>query len=211
MKGSLVGGRVGEVGILIIDDDRASQAALRHILDSEGWRVNVVPLVSQGLAKLSTGDWTLLIVNVALTDLESPAFITFKELAQSDVGSPGQKRVRVLFLVPMLVGAVAQPLLERERLPYVLKPFHLHDFLEKISDLLLEAQAIRQPIRQMKPGITQEDRRKKERRAGKGRQTAMFSSRKDYQMTEEEIAEYENQEQEDRKKRQKKKEELGTL
>ena len=200
-----------EVGILIIDDDRESQVALRHILDSEGWRVKVVPLVSEGLGELSTGDWTLLIVNVALTDLESQAFITFKELAQSDVGATGHKRVRVLFQVPALVGAVAQPLLERERLPYVLKPYHLHDFLEKVSDLLLEAQAIPQSIRQMRPDITQEDRRKKASRASKGRQTSMFSSRKDYEMTEEEIAEYEREEETERKKREKKEEEMGKL
>jgi DNA-binding response OmpR family regulator len=201
---------VEELGILIIDDDEFSQAALRQILDSEGWRVRVAPLVSQGLAELSSGTWTLAIVNVALTDLDGPAFATFKELGQSDVAAPGRKRLRVLFLVPTLVASQAQPLLERERLPYVLKPFHLHDFLEKISDLLLEAQAISKPIRQMQAEPLASERRQKERRSGKDRRpSAMFASRADYQMTEEEIAEFEKQEQEEveRKKRSKREKE----
>ncbi len=199
-----------EVGILIIDDDEVSQAALRQILDSEGWRVRVAPLVSQGLAELSSGTWTLAIVNVALTGLDGPAFATFKELGQSDVAAPSRKRLRVLFLVPTLVASLAQPLLERERLPYVLKPFHLHDFLEKVSDLLLEAQAILKPIRQMQAEPLASERRQKERRSGKdSRGSAMFASRADYQMTEEEIAEYEKQEEEERKKRSKRGKESG--
>jgi PleD family two-component response regulator len=32
-----------EVRILVLDDDIQSQGALRQILDSEGWRVRIVP------------------------------------------------------------------------------------------------------------------------------------------------------------------------
>jgi len=32
-----------QVGILILDDDAQSQGALKQILDSEGWRVRMVP------------------------------------------------------------------------------------------------------------------------------------------------------------------------
>src|SRR5256885_3924678 len=67
--------------------------------------------------------------------------------------------VRVLFLVPELAAPEAQPALEHEQLPYSLKPFHLHDFLEKVSDLLLETGAIPQPIRRV--------HRSEERRVGK--------------------------------------------
>jgi DNA-binding response OmpR family regulator len=204
---------VSEVAILIIDDDVDSQRALRYVLDSEGWRVRVAPLVSEGLAELANRDWTLVIVNIAMTDLGSPAFNTLRELAQADADAATGKRVRVLFLVPELVASQAQPLLEVDRIPYVLKPYHLHDFLEKISDLLMEAQAIPQPIRQMRAEpVAKERRPQKDRQPAKERrQVTMFASRKDYQMTEEEIAEYERQEEEERKKKQKKKEELGNL
>lgn len=196
------------VGILIIDDDKDSQMALRQVLDSEGWLVRVVPLASQGLEALASGEWTLVLVNVAMAGVKGPLFATLRDLAQADADLAGapRKRARVLFLVPELAAKQAQPALEAEGLPYVLKPFHLHDFLEKISDLLLEAQAISEPIRQMRieQGSKQRPQQRGQHPSRDRRQTKMFASRDDYQMTEEEITEFEKQEEEERKKKQKK-------
>src|ERR1700729_3239829 len=50
---------VPEVGILIVDDDGASQSALKNVLDSEGWRVRIVPEVTLALNELATGSWNL--------------------------------------------------------------------------------------------------------------------------------------------------------
>ncbi len=202
------------VGILIIDDDVDSQQALRHVLDSEGWSVHVVALASQALTELARGNWSLVIVNVALTDLQGPLFTTLKELAQvsyyptegeGETPVEGGQKIRVLFLVPLLAAKEAQPVLEREGLPYSLKPYHLHDFLEKISDLLMEAGAITQPIRSM--GLSSAGPERRRKRAARGRRSTMFASREDYQMTEEEIAEFEKQEEEERKKKEKEKKE----
>lgn len=187
-----------DIGILILDDDEQGQAALWHVLDSEGWRVRVVPLVQEALAELARSNYTLVLVNVAMTGLSGPLFTTLKDLTQV-APEAGKPRVRVLFIVPELVAEHAQPLLEREGLPYVLKPFHLHDFLEKVSDLLLEARAISQPIRQVRQEAGTE-RRRTERRTSEDRRLTMFASREDSQMTEEEIAEFERQEAEQRKK-----------
>ena len=219
---------MAEVGILIIDDDIVSQRALKNVLDAEGWRVRIVPLASHALSELASGGWNLVIVNVALTDLRGPVFAILKELSQADCiapleepsappgpngnGSsaaesgqpppPPRKRLRVLFLVPLLAAKAAQPILEQEGLPYSLKPYHLHDFLEKVSELLLEAGAITEPIRSMQDFAA---RKKRQRSQGSrtSRRGAMFASREDYQMTEEEMAEFERQEEEDRKKREK--------
>ena len=189
------------VNILVIDDDEASQSALRHVLDAEGWQVTVVPLAREGMARLAGGDWKLLIVNVALADVQGPMFEMLKELTQA-APVPGKPRVAVLFVVPELLAPIAKPVLEAEQLPFVLKPFHLHDFLERVSDLLLETQCISEPIRQVKLSQTPGERRKaKERRDGFDRRTSsMFASRKDYFMSEEEMAEYEKQEAAERKK-----------
>lgn len=200
-----------DVHILILDDDEDSQLALRHILDSEGWRVKVVPRMSRGLAELASGEWTLVIVNAALTDVQGSTFEIFRDLAQADVASETRKRVRVLFLVPMRIGKLVQPELERQQLPYLLKPYHLHDLLQKVSDLLMEAEAIPRPIRRTKL-LASKDLRPKERSPGKhGREVSMFASRKDYQMTEEEILEYEREEEEARKKKQKKEKDLERI
>jgi two-component system, cell cycle response regulator CpdR len=201
------------VGILVVDDDRSSQTALRELLDSEGWRVGIVPLASQALPELAGGDWSLVIANISLTGLDGPLFTTLRVLAQAAPIEDGHKRARVLFLVPEVAAAIAQPVLERERLPYVLKPYHLHDFLERVSDLLMETSSIEAPIRHVRPdfaalGASRKLGRAEREKGGQritARATNMFASREDYQMTEEEIAEYEKQESAESLRRKKKK------
>lgn len=187
-----------DVGILVIDDDLQTQSALAHILHTEGWRVSVVPLVRQGLEELAKAEWSLVVANVAMVDLSGGPFETLTALARSS-SEPGRRRVRVLFLVPELAAPGAQPVLEQLNLPYVFKPLHLHDFLERVSDLLIEAGALREPIRRMR-GESSTERKQKARQKREKRPTEMFASREDYYMTEEEIAEYEKQEAEEQKK-----------
>jgi len=69
---------LAKIGILIIEDDEANQSALRQLLDSEGWRVHVVPLVKQALGELSSGEWSLVIVNIAMIGLTSPVYLTVR-------------------------------------------------------------------------------------------------------------------------------------
>jgi hypothetical protein len=102
--------------------------------------------------------------------------------------------------------------LEKVRLPYVLKPFQFNDFLEKVSDLLMETDALSKPIRRVRHDASAAERKRKETRAGhesavrQGRRdTSMFAKRDDYVMTEEEIAEYEKAEKEEQEQRKKKK------
>lgn len=201
---------MNDVGILIVDNDITSQGALKHVLGSEGWRVEIVPLASEALAQLATGAWNLAIVNIAVADVRGPLFSILRELSRVEPAHPEpppekpSRLFRVLFLVPMPVANHVQPFLEQEGLPYSLKPYHLHDFLEKVSDLLQEAGAIAEPIR----GISGFSSLKKRPRAGHpsrdGRGQSMFASRDDYQMTEEEIADFERQEAEERKKKREK-------
>jgi len=99
--------------------------------------------------------------------------------------------------------------LERDRLPYIVKPLHLHDFLERVSDLLMETSAIAAPIRKVQYMSRSVGRAKtSSEKATQGRQTQMFTARDEYQMTEEEITEYERQEQEETQ-RKKKKRDIG--
>ena len=207
---------VARIGILIIDDDVASQSALRQILDSEGWNVRIVPLISDALHELSSGEWSLVIVNVSMTGLSGPVYLTLKELALAPAVEQGMVRARVLFLVPELASSEAQPILEKERLPYVLKPFQFNDFLEKVSDLLMETDALTNPIRRVRHDASAAERKRNETRAGhesairQGRRdTGMFAKRDDYVMTEEEIAEYEKTEKEEQEQRKNKKQPQG--
>jgi CheY-like chemotaxis protein len=234
---------VSDVGILIVDNDVVSQRALKHVLDSEGWRVRIVPTAAQALPELASGAWNLAIVNVALVDVKGPLFAILRDLAQADeqnematrseqeaqasadeqagavktdpraepevaVSELPRPRFRVLFLVPMTEAPKVEPILEQEGLPYSLKPYHLHDFLEKVSELLVESGSMEQSLR----GIGEFKRaktRKRARGARDSRRNTMFASREDYQMTEEEMADWERQEEEERKKREKEGKERG--
>ena len=89
-----------------------------------------------------------------------------------------------------MTGSAYVKTLERERLPYVARPFHFHDFLEKVSDLLFEVHAIAVPLRQ----VSYEFGGARKKKAEASRNNSMFSSRSDFSYTEEEVAEYERQE-----------------
>jgi DNA-binding response OmpR family regulator len=194
---------LAEITILVFDDDETSQRALHSMLDSEGWRVRVVPLLRDAMNELAHGSWSMVIANLALTGIDGPEFTVLSELASAPPVQDGKSRVRVLFVVPELLAGQALPLLEKERLPYVMKPFHFHDFLQKVGDLLIESKALPKSIRTAKFGFEDRDRRKKaDRRDGKDRRgTTMFAPREDYYMTEEELAEWEKGEKEEQKKR----------
>jgi DNA-binding response OmpR family regulator len=201
---------VSDVAILILDDDVASQGALRSLLDVETWQIRVVTHPSQAMAELAASTWNLVIVNPALADPKGPLFAILKELAQSELavpqdhsGEPRRKRLSVLFLVSSPHAREAHSMFEREGLPYLQKPYHLHDFLEKVSDLLVESGAIAEPIRSISGIGKSKKRRRAVQAARDSRRGIMFASREDYQMTEEEMAEFEHQEEEDRKKREK--------
>jgi DNA-binding response OmpR family regulator len=192
---------VEKIGILIVENDESSQSALRQVLDSEGWQLRIVPHISQALAELSSGAWALVIVNIAMTGLAGPVFLTLKELALAPAVEEDKVRARVLFLLPESSAFEAQPVLEKERLPYVLKPFQFQDLLEKVSDLLMETDSLAEPIRHVRFDPRAVDRKRDQGRAGhesgiggNHRETSMFARRGEYMMTDEELAEYERSE-----------------
>lgn len=183
------------VGILVLENDQGNSAALKQILDSEGWRVRIVEDVPLLHVELKTAEYSLLIANVALIGLDSPTFHILKELSLVPPEEGG--RIRTLFVVPELSGSQYVAPLESCRLPYAVRPFHLHDFLEKVSDLLVEVKAIEAPLRMTRYEFG--EARKKKKQAS--RTTSMFASRDSYSYSEEELAEYERLETEASKTR----------
>ena len=177
-----------QVGILVLEENPQNAAAVRQLLDSEGWRVNIVADANLLLSELRNGEWALVVASVAVTGTDSPAYLTLRELAAVPPEEGG--RIRVLYIVPEMTGSTYVKTLERERLPYVTRPFHFHDFLEKVSDLLFEVHAIAVPLRQ----VSYEFGGVRKKKLEASRNNSMFASRSDFSYTEEEVAEYERQE-----------------
>jgi DNA-binding response OmpR family regulator len=177
-----------QVGILVLEENPQNAAAVRQLLDSEGWRVNIVADANLLLAELRNGEWALVVANVAVTGTDSPAFLTLRELAAVPPEEGG--RIRVLYIVPEMTGSTYVKTLEKSHLPYVTRPFHFHDFLEKVSDLLFEVHAIAMPLRQ----VSYEFGGVRKKKLEASRNNSMFASRSDFSYTEEEVEEYERQE-----------------
>ena len=147
------------------------------------------------MAELKTGAWSLVVANPALMGLDGPLFLTLREL--SSVSAAEGARLRVLYILPELSGGQYAGPLEAAKLPYVVRPFHLHDFLEKVSDLLVEVKAIEAPLRQVRHEFGQIQKKKRQ----DGRSNSMFAARDSFSYTDEELAEYEKQESEASKSR----------
>jgi len=178
-----------QVSILVLDNDPAGSTALRQILDAEGWRVRVIPDDKLLLSELKSAEWSLVIANISQIHPDGPIFAILRELASVSPEDGG--RLRVLYLVPSMTGSQYVHALETSRLPYVVRPYHLHDFLEKVSDLLVEVKAIDVALRQVRHEFGGLRKKKKEA----GRTNSMFAARDSYSSyTEEELAEYERQE-----------------
>jgi DNA-binding response OmpR family regulator len=177
-----------QVGILVLEADPKNSGVLKQILDSEGWRVRVVPDIALLHAELKTAEYSLLIANAAMVGVDSPTFHVLRELATVSAEEGG--KIRTLFLLPETGGNQFIGHLEIAHLPYVVRPFHLHDFLEKVSDLLVEIKAIEGPLRMTRYEFGNARKKKKE----SSRTTSMFAARDSYSYSEEEIAEYEKSE-----------------
>lgn len=184
-----------QVALLVLEDDPQHAGALKQILDAEGWRVRVVADVGLLRSELKTGKYALLIANVVLLGVDSPLFHVIRELASVSADEGG--RIRVLFVLPEMGGSQYVGALESAKLPYSVRPFHLHDFLEKVSDLLVEVRAIEGPLRMTRYEFGAV--RKKRKQAS--RTNSMFAARDSYSYTEEEMAEYERMELEASKSR----------
>jgi len=177
-----------QVGILVLDNDPRGASAVKQVLDSEAWRVRVVPDAKMLLSELKSADWSLVVANAAAMDLESPAFFTLREIATVPQESGG--RIRALFVIPEAGERRFTQQIEAARLPYVVRPYHLHDFLEKVSDLLVEIKVIEAPIRLVRREFGALRTKKKQA----SRLNSMFAARDVFSYTEEEIAEYEREE-----------------
>ena len=208
-----------QVKMLVLDADPESRQTLHHLLDCEGWLVHFVEDTRTMMNELVSGEWSLLIVNVALAPPGGALFSVLRDLSQAEIVKPGQstsrglagprkedteslRRLGVLFLVPVEIAHQNVGYLERYRLPYAIRPYHLQDFFEKVSDLLIEVGAIAKPIRTVRTQLIQDPRAARPEKGARTR--SMFASRQDYMMSEEEIAEYERQEAEEKLKRKKK-------
>jgi hypothetical protein len=103
-----------------------------------------------------------------------------------------------MFLVSAFAPPAVEKRLEQLGLPHTVKPLRVDDFLEAVSDLLVRAHTIAQPLRRVKELATAP--RPLDHRMTKAKRGGMFAERKGYDdFTEEELQEFEEEEEKKRK------------
>jgi len=191
-----------EISILVLEDDLESQSAIQMMMDGEGWKVKILGDPDAAMQELAQGSWALVVANLSLADVSSPLFQILKELAQAPPVEDGKSRVRVLFIVTLGDAAQAVPLLDRARLPYTMKPYQFNEFIEKVNELLIQAQFLTKTARERGFAFERRTQSAGSKKAKKGAAAnSMFASRDDYYYTEEELAEYEKEQEEQKKKK----------
>jgi len=122
-----------QVGILILDEDAQSQGALNRSSIPMALLVRMVPDTKAFLlADCAPGTVPVYVPCDASHAQRAHWFVTLRSLLtipcrrrrQAPRPVHGSRRRREQYVEP----------LERRKLPEVLRPFHLHDFLEKVSD-----------------------------------------------------------------------------
>ena len=193
-----------EINILVLEDDSESQNAIQMMMDGEGWKVKILDDADAGMQELAHGSWALVVANLSLANFSTPLFQILKELAQAPPVEEGKSRVRVLFVVPLGDATEGIPVLEKARLPYAMKPYQFNDFMEKVNDLLLQAQFVTKTARERGFAFEKRESSAKGKKGKTGTAAnSMFASRDEYYYTEEELAEYEKEEKEQQKKKKK--------
>lgn len=179
---------VSDVRVLIVDDEEPTRNAIVSLLNSEDWVLDLADDPHAALRKLREGPWSLVLASTGVARLESPLFESLKALAEA--GGP----FRVLFLVSVLGGPEVEQRLEQLSLPHTAKPLRVHDFLEQVSELLLHAHIIDQPLRRLHE-LAAAPRPLEHRVSPQTQGKAMFATRDAYEAyTEEDLKEFEEEE-----------------
>ena len=194
---------------LIVDDDVVSQRALKNILDSEGWRVRIVPLASAAMLELASGEWSLVIVNVAMTDVRGPLFSILKELAQGAADAPEGASVdqtrpsASAFFSSSRCSPSVRPSRSSNGNPCPTSSSRITCTISSEKSASCWSRPARSPIPFAASATLTAPAAAARRARSPQAPQLMFAARDDYQMSEEEMLEWERSEEEARKKREK--------
>ena len=119
------------VRIIIVDDELDIREVLKRILSSEGYTVEAVSSARAALEILTRQKFDLILLDIKMSDMDGiELYEQLKEIV------PDLQR-RVICISGELVSARNKAFLDKNRLPYLTKPFGIRDLLNKVASVLV--------------------------------------------------------------------------
>jgi diguanylate cyclase (GGDEF)-like protein len=116
--------------ILIVDDDRTTQIALRHALDAEGFRVEVVSNGEEAISAIGKISPELILMDAIMPVMDG--FATTRQLARM----PGSEQVPVLMITSLDDPASIDLAFAAGAIDYIPKPIHFAVLTHRIKQIV---------------------------------------------------------------------------
>jgi signal transduction histidine kinase/AmiR/NasT family two-component response regulator len=120
--------------VLVVEDEPTVAQLIADVLRDEGFQVESLPDGRNAPERAASTEFALVICDMKMPNLDGQHF--YRSLALA--GNP--LKDRFLFVTGDVLAAQTREFLERNRLPYVAKPFRVEELTEKVERVLSEAE-----------------------------------------------------------------------
>ena len=134
--------------VLVVEDEPTVAQLIADVLRDEGFEVEVLPDGRRAPERAASAEFDLVICDMKMPGLDGPHFYRSLVLA----GNP--LKDRFLFVTGDTLAAQTRQFLEKNRLPYVAKPFRMEELTEKVERVLAEAKHVASPPAERKNAAT---------------------------------------------------------
>jgi signal transduction histidine kinase/ActR/RegA family two-component response regulator len=124
--------------VLVVEDEPTVARLIADVLEDEGYKVDVLLSSREALERANSAHYDLAICDMRMPGLDGQQFFKALLLAQNPL------REKLLFVTGDGVAPATREFLERNKLPYVAKPFRMEELSEAVSKTL--ARTFRVPV-----------------------------------------------------------------
>ncbi|HOC73181.1 MAG TPA: ATP-binding protein, partial [Candidatus Hydrogenedentes bacterium] len=114
------------VRVLCVDDDPEIGGVIARFLDDEGFAVDIVTTGAEAMARVKTGDYWLVLLDIALSDMDG------WEVCRRIKGDPELAGIKVFLVTGRPVDNELGLLRDAGADGYLLKPFHSEDLMTAV-------------------------------------------------------------------------------
>jgi DNA-binding response OmpR family regulator len=120
----------------VVEDEPTVAQLIADVLRDEGFQVEILPDGRNARERAASAGFELIVCDMKMPGLDGEHFYNSLALAGSRLKN------RFLFVTGDVLAAHTREFLERNRLPYVAKPFRVEELLEKVQRVLAEAEQV---------------------------------------------------------------------